>query len=174
MKHSIRNIGSRRGFTLIELIVILALIFVLFSVAMPMFMGQWDERRRPENGNRMCELTDRQFSDFIGGVAVGTAVSSSIAGDSILIIATQTGVFLGTTPALAPAVSLVAISTAAGYTALKSYCGRHKANRQLQKWHRSAVDNASEGLEIVIETHGRLVNYASEAIEFIFNDGKKN
>ena len=131
--------------------------------------GYQDYKRRGQinellQDGQLCYISKNQFLNFVGGAAAGTAISSSIAGDSVVIIITQAGILAGSAPAIAPAVTLAAVGTTAAYATLKAYCSRHEATDVVMKWHTSTVDKTSVGMKIFADEYGKLIDKTSAFI----------
>ena len=70
----------------------------------------------------VCDLSEQNWVDFVGGAAVGTSVTGAVAGESALVLMTSTGIAVLTAPAVATGVTIAAGSAAATYGAVKAYC----------------------------------------------------
>jgi hypothetical protein len=113
----------------------------------------------------LCDYSESQFLNFVGGAAAGTAVTASVAGESIVIIAAQSALLVGVAPAVAPVVTVSAATAAAGYLTLKAWCARGAAKEQAVTWYQASVDTASSGIEIAVDAHGRAVGYTTRVFE---------
>jgi hypothetical protein len=60
--------------------------------------------------------------DLLGGVAIGTAATSVLAGESVLMIIGSSGVYVATAPAVATGVTVTAITGATVYAGARGYC----------------------------------------------------
>ena len=70
----------------------------------------------------ICEMTDDEMFDFLGGAMAGTAFTGWVAGDSVVILATAAGSFGVVMPAVATGLVASAASATAAYGAVKTYC----------------------------------------------------
>lgn len=60
--------------------------------------------------------------DLAGGVAIGTAATSVMAGDSVLMIVGSSGILIATAPAIATGVTITAVAGATVYAGARGYC----------------------------------------------------
>lgn len=60
--------------------------------------------------------------DFAGGAAIGTLATSTIAGDSMLVVIGSSGLLVATAPAVATGVTIAAMAGSAVYLSARGYC----------------------------------------------------
>jgi len=70
----------------------------------------------------ICEMTDDEMFDFLGGAMAGTAFTGWVAGDSLIAIVTAAGSISVVVPAVATGLVAGAASATAAYGAVKTYC----------------------------------------------------
>ncbi|MDG2441679.1 MAG: hypothetical protein P8M13_00325 [Luminiphilus sp.] len=75
-----------------------------------------------ESDVNLCELTDDQWANFVGGLSTGTAITGALAGDSIIVLLTSAGSIAVVAPAVATGVTVAAGTVAATYGGIKGYC----------------------------------------------------
>lgn len=85
------------------------------------YMGQAAETWQDSDVN-LCELSDEQWANFVGGLSTGTAITGALAGDSIIVLLTSAGGIAVVAPAVATGVTVAAGTVAATYGAIKGYC----------------------------------------------------
>ncbi|MDC0572922.1 hypothetical protein OAO91_05705 [Luminiphilus sp.] len=90
---------------------------IVTSVYMEEMTSKW--RDRPVE---LCEMTDSEMFDFIGGLTSGTALTGWLAGDSIIALATSMGTVAVVMPAVATGIVVGAASASAAYAGVKGYC----------------------------------------------------
>ena len=151
---------SSNGFTVIEVLLILGILLFFWTLMAPAYLeyrkrAHWD----------LCSFDETEFVNYIGGLAAGTAISSAIAGKSMVLIVTESGFLYGTAPVIAPSVTLLAGTGMAAYGSLKVYCNREGVSDTILTWFQASIDSTSEGMEVPLEKHGKLVNYTSRTLE---------
>jgi hypothetical protein len=70
----------------------------------------------------ICEMTDDEMFDFLGGAMAGTAFTGWVAGDSVVALVTSAGSAWVVMPAVATGLVAGAASATAAYGAVKTYC----------------------------------------------------
>ena len=75
-----------------------------------------------ESDVKLCELTDDQWANFVGGLSTGTAITGALAGDSIIVLLASAGSIAVVAPAVATGVTVAAGTVAATYSGIKGYC----------------------------------------------------
>ena len=60
--------------------------------------------------------------DLPGGIAIGTAATSVMAGESVLMVITSSGILVASTPAIATGVTVTALAGATVYLGARGYC----------------------------------------------------
>jgi Tfp pilus assembly protein PilE len=153
-----RNHQNFSGFTLIELMILLSLVALLVAVIAP----ACEDRNRRNKGDLCAYDSKEQFIDFLAGVSSGTAFTATLAGNSYVLILSESAILLGTAPAVAPAVTLASVSVSAAYIALKTFCSPIGDSDVIPTWHRKAVDKTSKGMEVVIDKYGEIVGFVSD------------
>ena len=85
------------------------------------YMGQAVEVWQESEVN-LCDLSDEQWANFVGGLSTGTAITGALAGDSIIVLLTSAGGIAVVAPAVATGVTVAAGTVAATYGGIKGYC----------------------------------------------------
>ena len=80
------------------------------------------------SGIDVCAVSENQFVNWVGGAASGSAVTATVAGNSYILIITETTVAVATAPAVAPIAAGAAIAMATAYAALKVGCNMEDIN----------------------------------------------
>ena len=117
------------------------------------------------NEDNLCSYSKTSFVNFVGGTAAGTALTSAIAGDSIVMIITSNAVLVGTAPAIAPTIALGATTAAAAYGTLKAWCAREETGELVSTWYQTSVDATSDSMEVTLDAQGRAVSYTTRVYE---------
>ncbi|MFY0678228.1 MAG: type II secretion system protein [Neptuniibacter sp.] len=153
-----KQVKQQKGFTLIELMIVMVIIGGLIWITVPAYT---EYQKRTEQHRKLqtqvsgiCQMNKKSFTDFVGGLSVGTAITAGAAKSSFILIVTETGVLIGTAAAVAPVVTFTAGSAAAGYVALKGYC----TAKEPPVLYHFAVDQVSETMEIVHDKAGRIIS----------------
>ena len=85
------------------------------------YMDQAVETWRDSDLN-LCDLSDEQWANFVGGLSTGTAITGALAGDSIIVLLTSAGGIAVIAPAVATGVTVASGTVAATYAGIKGYC----------------------------------------------------
>ena len=85
------------------------------------YMGQAVEAWQESEVN-LCDLSDEQWANFVGGLSTGTAITGALAGDSIIVLLTSAGGIAVVAHAVATGVTVAAGTVAATYGGIKAYC----------------------------------------------------
>ena len=97
----------------------------------------------------LCAVSEDDLFNFAGGVAVGTQVTAMLAGDSVIIVLSSSGVLAVTAPAVTTGATILAGSAAVTYAGIKAYCVNQdlshysKVVERTSEWMCGVTDNCS-------------------------------
>jgi hypothetical protein len=132
-----------------------ALILILFLAAASTHAADGD----------LCSYSENTFIDVVGGAAAGTALTSAMAGESMVIIVTSNALLVGTAPVVAPAVVVGAATATAAYATLKAWCSRGEVGNFASTWYQSSIDTTSNHMEVAVDAQGKAINYTTRVYE---------
>jgi hypothetical protein len=115
----------------------------------------------------ICAGNDSQFVDMVGGAALGSSITASVAGQSVLMIVTQGAALIVSAPAVAPAMATTAVVGSSAYVFMKGYCNSDVVRDIAKDLHQSAVDGTVETVSVVAGTYEIAVQQTSEKIEVV-------
>ncbi len=110
----------------------------------------------------ICEVDESVFVNQVGGFAVGTAFTASVAGDSVLMIATESAVFIATAPAVSTVVATSAVVASSAYVLMKTYCNANVVTNLANDLHQAAVKGTVETITTVAGTRENMIKNLSE------------
>jgi hypothetical protein len=115
----------------------------------------------------ICAGNEYQFVDMIGGAALGSSITASVAGQSILLIVTEGAALIVSTPAVAPALATSAIVGSSAYVFMKGYCNAEMISDISADLYQAAEDKTVKTVSVVAGTYEIAVNQTSENIETV-------
>lgn len=95
----------------------------------------------------VCTHSKHDFVDWAGGVAMGTSATAAVAGNSYVLIITQSTVAVASAPAIAPIAAGTALTLASAYAALKVGCNIDHITDASRAIRDAWVNAAATGME---------------------------
>ena len=113
----------------------------------------------------ICAGNESQFLNMVGGAALGTSITASVAGHSVVMIVTEGAALIVAAPAIAPALATTAVVGSSAFVFMKSYCSAEIVTDVAADLYQAAKDGTVDTISVVAGTYRVAVQQTSERFE---------
>ena len=135
-------------------------IFVLLTASC---LSLADQERQFE----ICKGNESKFVDMIGGAALGSSITASVAGHSVILIVAEGAALIVSAPAVAPAMATSAAVGSAAYVFMKGYCNSEIVSDVAADLYDATKNGVVDTINIVAGTYKIALQQQSENIGIV-------